>query len=88
VICEAEIVDVAPVSWKDPLSAVVTAAIKGNTASGQPIAVRLVEDPGAQFNGSLVSLLIGERWHICASQPADATLVPRDGTRRLAVASW
>ena len=88
VICETEIVNVSPVPWKEPVSAVVRAAIKGNTAFGRPVAVRLVEDPDAQFNGSLVSLLTGERWHICASKLGDGTLLPLDGTRRRAVASW
>jgi len=87
VICEAEIVNVSPVPWKEPVSAVVTAVFKGDTASRRPIAIRLVQDPGAEFNGSLASLLTGERWRICARKLADGTLLPLDGTRRRAAAS-
>ena len=87
VICETEIVEVSPGRWKEPASAVVTAAVKGNSPVDQQIAVRLVEDPHAQFNGTLVSLLAGERWRICAREFSDGTLVPLDGTRRCAVAS-
>lgn len=87
VICEAEIVNVSPGSWKEPVSAVVTAAIKGNATPGQPVAIRLVEDPDAQFNGTLVGLLAGELWHVCASRLADGTLLPLDGTHRRAAAS-
>ena len=85
-IFEAEIADVSSVSWEEPVSAVVTAAIKGDAPPGHQIKVRLVEDPDAPFNGSLVSLLEGEQWHICASKFADGTLLPLDGTRRCAVA--
>lgn len=87
VICETEIVEVSPGRWKEPASAVLTAAIKGNTPVDQQIAVRLVEDPDAQFNGTLVNLLAGERWRICAREFSDCTLLPIDGTRRCAVAS-
>jgi hypothetical protein len=86
-ICEAEIVEVSPGRWKEPASAVVTVAIKGNTVADQQIAIRLVEDPDAQFNGTIVSLLAGERWRICAREFKDGTLLPLDGTRRYAVAS-
>jgi hypothetical protein len=87
VICETEIVEVSPGRWKEPASAVVTAAIKGSTVADQQIAVRLVEDRDAQFNGTVVSLLAGERWRICARAFRDGTLLPLDGTRRCAVAS-
>jgi len=87
VICETEIVEVSPGRCKQPASALVTAAIKGDTVAGQQIAVRLVEDPDAQFNGTVVSLLAGERWRICAREFRDGTMLPLDGTRRCAVAS-
>ncbi len=87
VICETEIVEVSPGRWEEPASAVVTAAIRGNTRADQQIAVRLVEDPDGEFNGTLVSLLAGERWRICARELRDGTLLPLDATRRCAVAS-
>ncbi|MDQ6732066.1 MAG: hypothetical protein M3022_17705 [Actinomycetota bacterium] len=49
--------------------------------------VRLVEDPDGPFNGALVSLLACERWLLCARELADGTLLPLDGTRRLATPS-
>jgi hypothetical protein len=87
VIYDTETLEVSPGRWKEPASAVVTAAITGNTPVGQPVAVRLVEDPDAQFNGTVVSLLTGERWRICAREFPDGTLLPLDGTRRCEVAS-
>lgn len=87
VICETKIVEVSPGRWTKPASAVVTAAIKGDTPVDQRIAIRLVEDPDAQFNGTLVSFLAGERWHICAREFSDGTLLPLDGTRRCRAAS-
>jgi hypothetical protein len=78
-------VSISPARWKEPVSAAVTAPIKVNTPLGEQIGVRLVVDPGATFNGTLVSFLPGERWSICARALDDDTLVPLDGTRRLAV---
>lgn len=85
VICEMKIVDVSPGRWKAPVSAVVTAPVRG-VERDQGIAVRLVEDPDALFNGTLVGLLAGERWRLCASKLEDGTMLPLDGTRRWAVA--
>jgi hypothetical protein len=87
VICETEIVDASPGRWQEPASAVVTAAVRGNMLTDQQIAVRLIEHPDAQFNGTLVSVLAGERWHICARRLRDGTLLPLDGTRRCAAVS-
>ncbi len=84
VICEMQVLSTSPGSWKKPLSAVVTASIKGNTSLDGQIAIRLVEDPDGPFNGTLVAFLTGERWLTCARQLEDATLLPLDGTRRCA----
>ncbi|MGH2859081.1 MAG: hypothetical protein ACRDMJ_16525 [Solirubrobacteraceae bacterium] len=89
VICEMRVLG-SPggwIGWKEPVSAVVTTPVKGITSLDQQIAVRLVEDPDAAFNGTLVSLLAGERWLVCARELADGTLLPLDGTRRLAAPS-
>jgi hypothetical protein len=85
VVCEMQVVSVSPARWKEPVSAVVTAPIKGDTSLGERIEVGLVEDPGAAFNGSLVSLLPGDRWRLCARRRENETLLPLDGTRRLAM---
>lgn len=89
VICEMRVLG-SPgdwIGWKQPVSAVMTTPVKGTTSSDQPIAVRLVEDPDGAFNGTLVSLLASERWLVCARELADGTLLPLDGTRRLAAPS-
>lgn len=86
VICEMKIVDVSPGRWKEPVPAVVTAPVRG-VELDQEISVRVVEDPDAQFNGTLVGLLPGERWRLCASKLEDGTMLPLDGTRRWAAAS-
>jgi hypothetical protein len=87
VICEMHVLGTSPGRWKEPVSAVVTAPIKGNTSLDEQIAVRLAEDPDGPFNGTLVSLLDGERWLICARELEDGTLLPLDGTRRRAMPS-
>jgi len=87
VICEMQVLDTAPGGWKKPVTAVVTTPIKGNTSLDEQIAVRLVEDTNAPFNGTLVSFLVGEQWLTCARELEDGTLLPLDGTRRCAVPS-
>jgi hypothetical protein len=90
VICEMHVGGAAGrwIGWEQPVSAVVTAAVKGAPAVDQQIAVRLVEDPDdGMFNGTLVSLLAGESWRLCARELADGTLLPLDGTRRVATPS-
>jgi hypothetical protein len=85
VICELQVLDTSPGSWKNPVTAIVTTPIKGNTSLDERIAVRLVEDTNAPFNGTLVSFLAGERWLTCGRELEDGTLLPLDGTRRYAV---
>jgi len=84
VICEIQIVSASPGRWDEPASAVVIAPIKGEAPAGERISVRLVEDPEGPFNGTLVSFLPDQRWRICARRLEDDTLLPLDGTRRLA----
>ena len=45
VVCEIQVVRVSPARWKEPVPAVVTAPIKGDTSLGEQIEVGLVEDP-------------------------------------------
>ena len=87
VICEMRVVGTSLGCWKEPVSAVVTAPIKGNTSLDEQIAVRLVEDPEGPFNGTLVAFLAGERWLTCARELEDGTLLPLDGTLRRPVRS-
>ena len=85
VICESQVVSASPGRWDEPASAVVTAPITGDASPGEHISVRLVEEHGEPFKGTLVSLLHDERWRICARMLEDDTLLPLDGTRRLAM---
>lgn len=89
VICEMQVRGTPGrwTSWKEPVPAIVTAPIKGTTSLGEQIAVRLVQDPGGLFDGTVVSLLAGERWLVCARELQDGMLLPLGGTRRLAVPS-
>ncbi len=89
VICEIRVLGTPGrwIGWKEPMSAVVTTPVKGATSVDQQMAVRLVEDPDGPFNGTLVSLLACERWLLCARELADGTLLPLNGTRRLATPS-
>ena len=82
VICEMQVLRSSVGHWKEPLPAVVTESIKGNTRPDEQIAVRLVEDPDGPFNGTIVSVLAGEQWLTCAREQPDGTLLPLDGTRR------
>ncbi len=86
-VCEVQVIETSPGGWKQPLPAVVIASIKGNTSFGQQMAVRLVEDFDGPFNGTLLGLLAGERWLLCARELEDGTVLPLDGTRRLAAAT-
>jgi hypothetical protein len=84
VVVEVQVLDGQAGRWTTPASAIVTTPIKGDVSLGEQIAVRLVEDNDAPFNGTLVSLLAGEQWLICARVLNDGTLLPLDGTRRCA----
>jgi hypothetical protein len=87
VICEMSVLGTSPGRWKEPVSVVVTAPIKGTTSLDEQIAVRLVEDPDGPFNATLAAFLAGEQWLTCARELEDGTLLPLDGTRRPAVPS-
>jgi hypothetical protein len=70
--------------WREPVPATVQAASTDAVTVGDQIGLRLVADPDATFNGTLVSLRAGERWLTVADGIRDRTIIPRDGTRRLA----
>jgi hypothetical protein len=80
-VVEIQVLEGQAGRWTTPASAIVTTPIKGDALLDEQIAVRLVEDNDAPFNGTLVSFLAGERWLICARVLNDGTLLPLDGTR-------
>jgi hypothetical protein len=86
-VCHIQVIETSPGGWKQPVPAAVIVAIKGNSPPKEQIAVRLVEDPDGPFNGTLLGLLAGERWLLCARELEDGTVLPLDGTRRLAAAT-
>jgi hypothetical protein len=70
--------------WREPLATTVLRAHTGEVSVGDQLRLRLVADPDARFNGKLVTLRPGERWMAYAHRLADGTIIPSDGTRRLA----
>jgi hypothetical protein len=59
----------------------------GDAQPGSTLAVCQVENPDAQFNGTLVSTLPQERWQICGHRRDNGSILVSDGTRRLQPAS-
>lgn len=83
----AELGVLAPVGsdWREPVATAVLAVEKGAVSVGDQLGLRLVADPAAAtFNGTLVSVRAGERWLTYAHRLEDGTVVPDDGTRRIA----
>jgi hypothetical protein len=83
-VVELQLNDDVPPDWTEPAPAVVRAVHRGNITPGSQLRLGRVEDPDAAiFNGTLVSLVAGESWLVCARDSVDGTLIPVDGTRRL-----
>jgi hypothetical protein len=80
---EVEFREPVPISWKVPVPATVVGVRRGSASIGSQIGLRLVADPRAPFNGTLLSVLEGERWLVCGTLLDDGTVLPSDGTRRL-----
>jgi len=77
----------APVvhGWTEPVATTVLASQTPSVSVGDRLGLRLVPDPEARsFNGTLVSVRGGERWLTYAHRLQDGTIVPEDGTRRIA----
>jgi hypothetical protein len=86
-VVELQLPDQVPITWKEPVPAVVLATHHGSAGVGAELPLWLVADPDGQFNGKLVSLLAGETWLTCARLLDDGSLLPADGTRRLSAPS-
>ena len=74
-----------PHGWTVPVPTTVVTVAVGAVAVGDQIGLRLVADPDAAFNGTLMSVRAGERWLTCGDLLQDGTIIPRDRTRRVAV---
>jgi hypothetical protein len=82
-IVKVQILDPATTNWKRPVRVTVVGVHRGSLSIGSEIGLRLVADPKANFNGTLLNLLVGEGWLVCGAIRDDGTLLPQDGTRRL-----
>jgi hypothetical protein len=83
VVVELETSSPRSPGWREPVPARVVGAGEGRVLVGSELGLRLVADPDATFNGTLISVLHGERWRVCGHLGNDGTVLPGDGTRRL-----
>ena len=82
---ELEVLTPVVRGWTEPVATTVVATDTPSVCVGNRVGLRLVADPGAKgFNGTLISVRGGERWLTYAHRLADGTIVPDDGTRRIA----
>ncbi len=84
VILELGVLGTLSADWRDPIRTTVQAANTDAVTVGEQIGLRLVADPNATFNGLLASVRARERWLTVVDRIRDRTIIPRDGTRRLA----
>ncbi|MGO9975130.1 MAG: hypothetical protein ACLP01_20470 [Solirubrobacteraceae bacterium] len=83
VIVELGVLGPLSAGWREPVPTTVHAANSDAVRVGGQIGLRLVADPDATFNGTLVSVRAGERWLTVVDVIRDRAIIPRDGTRRL-----
>jgi hypothetical protein len=83
-VVELEVLGPVDHGWAKPVTTTILAVESGGVSVGDLIGLRLVADPSALFNGTLISVRAGERWRTYAHRLADGTVVPHDGTRRIA----
>ncbi|MFZ0386425.1 MAG: hypothetical protein WAL22_12215 [Solirubrobacteraceae bacterium] len=84
-VVELEVLAPVGHGWTEPVATTVVASQTPSVSVGDRLGLRLIPDPEAtSFNGTLVSVRGGERWLTCAHRLQDGTIVPEDGTRRIA----
>jgi hypothetical protein len=86
-VAEVLVTDAQAPPWATPVRVMVLHRHAGDAQPGSSVAVCQVENPDAQFNGTLVSTLPQERWQICGHHRNDGSILVSDGTRRLQPAS-
>jgi hypothetical protein len=84
VILELDVLGPIGAGWRDPVPTTVRKTDTDGLTVGEQVGLRLVADPDAIFNGTVVSVRAGERWLTVADWIHDGTIIPRDGSRRLA----
>lgn len=83
VVAELEVRGPVGHGWREPIATTVLTSSSSDIAAGDQLGLRLVADPDAPFNGTLVSVGAGERWIVCADRIENDMILPLDGTRRL-----
>jgi hypothetical protein len=84
-VVELEVLAPVGHGWTEPVATTVLASRTPSVSAGDRLGLRLIPDPQAtSFNGTLVSVRGGERWLTYARRLHDGTIVPEDGTRRMA----
>jgi hypothetical protein len=83
IVVELQISEPTSFGWKDPVPATVVGVHRASVPIGAQVGLRLVADQDAPFNGTLLSVLSGERWLVYGALLDDGTLLPSNGTRRL-----
>jgi hypothetical protein len=84
-VVDLEVLEPVERGWTEPVATTVLASQTRSVSVGDRLGLRLVPDPKAtSFNGTLVSVRGGERWLTYAHRLEDRTIVPEDGTRRIA----
>jgi hypothetical protein len=82
-VVDLEVPAEIPRGWEEPIRAIVAAKLRGSVEIGSELPLRLIPDDNQCFNGTLISVLPGERWRTCARLLDDGSILPEDGTRRL-----
>lgn len=82
-VVDVELSTEAAADLRQPVTVCVIAPHRGDHRVGAQRALRVVPPGDGPFNGTIVSVLAGERWRICGELLADGSLLPADGTRRL-----
>ncbi|MGI8712739.1 MAG: hypothetical protein ACR2NR_06050 [Solirubrobacteraceae bacterium] len=84
-VVELEVLAPVAHGWSEPVATTVLATQTPSVSVSDRLGLRLVPDPDAKtFNGTLISVRGGERWLVCAHRLPDGTIVPDDGTHRIA----
>ncbi len=85
-VVELELPAEVPRRWESPVATRVVAKDRGDVEPGSELFLRLAPGGDEPFNGMLIHVLPRERWRTCARFAADGSVLPSDGTRRIAAA--
>jgi hypothetical protein len=83
IVCTVEIRTSKVGASRTPEKGIVTEPIQGDVDQDQLVELAMVEHQDQPFNGKLMSVIVGDRWRICANRSDGDIFVPLDGSRRL-----